>query len=85
MNPQNIRLYKAVKIVWEDSAHVDGWKHGEMVHADVGTITSIGFVIETSPAAVAISSSLSDQNACICPLSIPWRSMKECVEIETIQ
>jgi hypothetical protein len=85
MTPQNIRLYTAIRIVWEDSAHIGGWHHAP-VDADIGTITSIGWVVGIDNIAVAVSTSLSDEHGCISPVSIPWSCVKECKElaVETI-
>lgn len=70
---------KAVFISWEDSASIDGWRKDPK--PDVGVISSVGWVVNSNSKAVVISTSLNDQFSCICPLSIPWSSITECVEI----
>lgn len=69
----------AVFVQWEDSAQVDGWRREAEV--DVGLIESCGYVVACSEKGLTISAAISDQNSCICPLSIPWSCVTNIREI----
>lgn len=80
MDAVSLQPGRAVYIQWEDSATVDGWRSSPQV--DYGTITSVGFVVETDEKGLVLSTSLNDQFTCICPLSIPWSCVVKCIELE---
>lgn len=82
MQPQPIRLFRVVKMLWEDSACVDGWRHPQAEHVDVGTITSVGFVVGNNERGIAITTSFNDAKSPVSPISIPWSAVLECKEME---
>jgi hypothetical protein len=76
----DLRPGKAVRVVWEDSASVDGWRQNP--EPDVGTIESVGWFVNGNSEALVITTSINDQFSVICPLSIPWRAVVSCEELE---
>lgn len=80
MHPQHFSFGKAVRISWEDSATVDGWKNVPCV--DIGDIESVGYVIATDKRGIAISTSVTDQAGFIDPLSIPWGAIVRIKELD---
>jgi len=71
---------KAVYILWEDSATIDGWRRNPSV--DIGEITTVGLVVEHDKRGVVVTTSLNDEFSCICPLSIPWSCITKLIELE---
>ena len=80
MTALDLQPGKAVFILWEDSATIDGWRKDPQ--PDVGIISTIGWVVNADTKAVVVTSSLNDQFSAICPLSIPWSCVTQCDELE---
>lgn len=80
MNAISLSPGRAVYILWEDSAAIDGWRKG--LKPDTGKITSVGFVVDADNNGVMITTSLNDQFSAICPLSIPWGAVAVLHELE---
>lgn len=80
MDALNLQPGKAVFILWEDSASLDGWHRGGR-YATVGTISSVGFVVGRNDNGVTITSSLNDEFSSISPLTIPWSCITQCEEL----
>lgn len=80
MTARDLQPGKAVFILWEDSATIDGWQRDPK--PDVGIISTVGWIVNADTKAVVVTTSLNDQFASICPLSIPWSCIKQCDELE---
>lgn len=81
MDALNLQPGKAVFILWEDSASLDGW-HRAGRYATVGTISTVGFVVGRNDAGVTVTSSLNDEFSNISPLTIPWSCITQCEVLE---
>lgn len=80
MTALDLQPGKAVFILWEDSATIDGWQFGPK--PDPGIIATVGWLVSSNEQALVVSSSLNDEFSCICPLSIPWSCVTQCEELE---
>jgi len=80
MNAPDLQPGKAVFILWEDSATIDGWRRDP--EPEVGAISTIGWVVNSNSKAVVVTTSLNDQFATLCPLSIPWNCVVEIEELD---
>lgn len=80
MNAEFFDFGKTVKFTWEDSASNCGWRGGPTV-PDVGTIVSVGQVVGCDQNAIVITTSINDQQSCMCPLSVPWSAILEIREL----
>jgi len=83
MTALDLQPGKAVFILWEDSATIDGWHRDP--EPDVGRISTVGWVINGDTTSVVVSTSLNDQFSCICPLSIPWSCISEVHELSGLK
>jgi len=82
MEPQNFQLGKAVFLQWEDSAEPEqGWVRLGDAHVDIGKMNTYGLVVGCDDDGIAVSTTITDQGACITPLSIPWGCVKNIREI----
>lgn len=79
MEATHFSFGRVVRIRWEDSAHLEGWRREPLV--DVGTVDSVGYVVATDEVGITISSSLTDEAAYVCPLSIPWSCISKIEEV----
>jgi hypothetical protein len=82
MNAEFFDFGKVVKLSWEDSASICGWRPGPR-RPEFGAIESIGWVVGCSETGITISTSLNDEQSCICPISIPWSCVTEIKEVES--
>lgn len=80
MTALDLQPGKAVFILWEDSAQIDGWRKD--FKPDVGVISTVGWVVDGNSKALVISSSVNDQFHALSPLSIPWSCIIQCDELE---
>lgn len=70
----NLKLGHAVRVFWYDSASHGGWQYSTKI-GDVGKIVTLGYVLNTKPNCITVSSSIATDNASIDPISIPWGSI----------
>jgi len=72
MITKEIPLKTPVKVTWVDSKFQSGWHYASLQakRADVGHVTTIGYLAHVDAEKVVVSSSLDD-DAVLCPLAIP--------------
>lgn len=71
----------AVRAVWEDSAHLSGWRYKhevEQASKDTAKIYSLGFVVRSVKNSLLLSSTLSEGGiGALGIVQIPWNSIVE--------
>lgn len=63
--------YKPIRIEWVDSEADPGWKYIPTIEPHESHIDSIGFLLKETDTAIVISTSVSENNGCMDPLTIP--------------
>lgn len=67
----------AVRAYWLDSQVEQGWKYDMDQAGDSAKICSIGYVVNTTPEAVVLTTSIGSKGGALSPLSIPWKAIEK--------
>ena len=74
-NNKESRMTKQLAYVeWVDSAAIQGWQHESEVSREdyePSVIKSVGFIVSESKKHITITTSISDTDCCMDPLTIP--------------
>lgn len=63
---------QALRVAWHDSMRLDGWKYKPTEIGEVGKMMTIGYVVNTTDEALAVTSSIGHLGGVLDALSIPW-------------
>lgn len=81
LEPQELAVGKAVRVLWEDSHRTSGWLFEEEIEAKVVRVSSLGYVVASSQEALTISTSINSASGRLDPLSIPWPCVRAVHEL----
>lgn len=65
-------------MLWHDSATRGGWQYDPTKMGGIGKLVSLGFLLDSNPTYLTITTSISGEGAAIDPISIPWGAVVHC-------
>ena len=71
---------KLVKVEWQDSSVLPGWRNGTHDHLP-GLVSSVGYLIEQTSEHVVLTTSISNEGAVLYPLAIPTGAIDSITEL----
>lgn len=77
---KSLKRGKGVRVCWLDSSTLHGWTSKE-ARTRAGAIVSMGYVIDSNPTCLTLSTSIADNSDSMSPLSIPWQCI---VKVEAL-
>lgn len=82
VKPKKLGQFTPVYIDWVDSTVMHGWTF-DYGRADIRDHRALGFVVESDRLGVTLTVSYNPRNnGYICPLTIPWESVKNIKVLE---
>lgn len=77
MQRRRVRFGNAVLIRWTDSRAFNGWAYDPTTLRTPARIQSLGYVVQSNPESLVITSSIGSAGQTMDDLSVPWGAIQE--------
>lgn len=72
MRSRRLHFGKAVRVQWNDSKSLPGWRYNTSSPRQVAKIVTQGYVVQTNKEGITVTTSISTEGVSLDDITIPW-------------